>query len=252
MLILKYYGKTDPGKKSLKNEDSFVIGPNGIFCAVADGMGGAPAGDIASSLFCEASSSVFEGADTENLEDSLFRIRKAFSLANSRIIAHGIKYPSDEGLGCTAELLTFVQNSYVLGHIGDSRVYRLRNGRLLQLTTDHSFVQSQVEKGILRPEQARTHSLRHILSKALGVNMEPAFDVIEGTLEKKDLFLLCSDGLSDMVEDRRIEEILSKQTPHEISAEMLIKSANESGGNDNITVVLVSVEDVCSGPLNLQ
>ena len=244
MLILKYYGKTDFGKKRLKNEDSFVIGPNGIFYAVADGMGGAPAGDIASSLFCETSSSVFEGADTENLEDSLFRIRKTFSLANARIIAHGIKYPSDEGLGCTAELLTFVRNSYVLGHIGDSRVYRLRNGGLLQLTTDHSFVQSQVEKGILRPEQARTHSLRHILSKALGVNMVPAFDVIEGTLEKKDLFLLCSDGLSDMVEDRRMEEILSKQMPHEMSVEMLIESANESGGNDNITVVLVSVESL--------
>ena len=244
MLTLKYYGKTDFGKKRLINEDSFAIGPNGIFCAVADGMGGAPAGDIASSLFCETCSLIFEGAGTENLEDSLLRVHKAFTVANSRIFAHGMKNPGAGGLGCTAELLTFAQNSYVLGHIGDSRVYRLRDGRLFQLTIDHSFVQSQIEKGILREQQARTHSLRHMLLKALGVNMELDFDVIEGTLEKKDLFLLCSDGLSDMVEDSRMEEIFSKGMPHEISAEMLIESANESGGIDNITVVLISVEDL--------
>ena len=244
MLTLKYCGKTDPGKKRLINEDSFAIGPNGIFCAVADGMGGAPAGDIASSLFCETSSFIFEGAGTENLEDSLCRVHNVFSAANSRIIDHGMKYPRDEGLGCTAELITFAQNSYVLGHIGDSRVYRMRKGRLIQLTTDHSFVQYQVGNGILRAQQARTHSLRHVLLKALGINMEPAFDVIEGTLENKDLFLLCSDGLSDMVEDGRIEEILSKPIPCEIRAEMLIESANESGGNDNITVILVSIENL--------
>ena len=244
MLILEYCGKTDPGKKRLRNEDSFIIGPDGIFCAVADGMGGVPAGDTASRLFCETSSFVFEGAGTENFEDSLCRINKAFSIANSRILEHSMEYPEDEGLGCTAELITFTGNSYLLGHIGDSRIYRLRNGSLSQLTTDHSFVQSQVEKGILRPQQARTHSLRHILLKALGINSVPAFDVIEGMLEKKDLFMLCSDGLSGMVEDKHMEEILSKRISNEIKADMLIELANESGGNDNITVVLVSVEDL--------
>ena len=144
-------------------------------------------------------------------------------------------------MGTTAELLAFAEGGFVLGHLGDSRTYRLRDRVLRQLTADHSLVQEQLRQGLITPAQARTHSMRNVILRAVGMGDELALDLIRGPLLSGDLFLLCSDGLTDMVEDQAILAVLTQTDDLQVKAQRLVELAHMSGGRDNITVVLVEV-----------
>lgn len=242
MITIETAGLSDVGLHRANNEDAFVVMPEQHTVAVADGMGGAAAGEVASGLFVTA---VREGfSSTANAdEETLYQlVQQVFSAANEKMIEYVSKNPDATGMGCTAELLTFVEGRYIIGHVGDSRIYLFRNGKLRQLTKDHSFVQMQLDGGIITAEEARIHPKKNIVLRAVGMESDFSLDILRGNMFSRDLFLLCSDGLSDMVEDSAMARILAASHQLAQKAEMLIKSANEAGGRDNITVVLCQVK----------
>jgi protein phosphatase len=240
----------------------------GLF-SVADGMGGAAAGEIASKYFIETARTVFGiangthrdgGADgpdaaiSPEVADYESLVKKVFTEASRLIAEHAVQHPHDEGMGCTADLLVIHENDYVIGHVGDSRVYLLREGNLRQLTKDHSLVQLQVDSGTLTPEEARAHPKKNILLQVLGggtgraggsamnaSDTQVPFDVLRGKALEQDIFLLCSDGLTDMMEDAEIREILVSHKSLQHKVLKLIEKALAAGGRDNVTVVLCEV-----------
>jgi serine/threonine protein phosphatase PrpC len=236
-----FSGKTDIGLKRKKNEDAFVISPGLDFCLAADGMGGAAAGELASKIFAETSLEIFSGNTNRSEKNVLYRVQKSFSFANDKILEHVSQYPNHKGMGCTAELLAFSNEGFILGHIGDSRTYRLRNGRLEQLTEDHTLVQQQIEEGLIAPEKIKHHPLRNIILRAVGLKKEFTIDLLRGKTISEDLFLLCSDGLTDMVQDDQIQNILCADIDIHRKAGELVERAKVAGGKDNITVILVAI-----------
>jgi len=172
-------------------------------------MGGAAAGELASRIFVDTALEIFSKRTNHTEEEVLFLIQKAFSFANEKILEHATRNPDHKGMGCTAELLTFSDDGFALGHVGDSRTYRLRKGYLEQLTEDHTLVQQQLDEGLITPENVRTHPLRHVILRAIGLTHELSLDLIQGKLAPGDLFLLCSDGFTDMVPNDLIRDIMS-------------------------------------------
>ena len=236
-----YSGKTDVGLKRENNEDAFVLSPELSFCLVADGMGGAAAGEVASTIFAETAREIFSGNTDRSEKEIIHRVQKAFNFANQKIQKDVIRNPNHRGMGCTAELLAFSDEGFVLGHIGDSRTYRLRNRQLEQLTQDHTLVQQQIEEGLITPDRIKDHPLRNVIFRAVGISEELTLDLISGETFAEDIFLLCSDGLTDMVQDELIQNILCPEVDIHRKAEELIESAKIAGGEDNITVVLAAI-----------
>jgi len=245
-------GRTDVGLKRSNNEDAFIVKPELNFCLVADGMGGAAAGELASRFFAETALEVFLNNKDQANKDQANKdqadekkvpalVQKAFSLANKKILDHIKVDPSHQGMGCTAELMAFIDGGFFLGHIGDSRTYRFRNGELKQMTKDHSLVQNMVDKGMITQEQARTHSHRNVILRAVGIEKNISLDLIKGKTLPEDIYLLCSDGLTDMVEDTLIREVLLSNISLPQKVEGFIELAKLAGGSDNITVVLSRV-----------
>lgn len=236
-----FCGKTDIGLRRSNNEDAFIISPELGFCLAADGMGGAAAGELASKIFADTVLEIFADSTDQSEKEILYRVKKAFSFANEKILDDANQNPNHEGMGCTAELLAFFGDGFALGHVGDSRTYRFRNGQLRQLTQDHTLVQQQIEEGLISSENIRNHPLRNVILRALGQERELALDLLRGKILPGDLFLLCSDGLTDMVQDDQIQEILSSDIDIHRKADKLVESAKAAGGKDNITVVLVAI-----------
>lgn len=234
-------GKSDVGLKRSNNEDALLVKPDLGFFLVADGMGGAAAGEEASRILSDSTLEVFSNSAESTQEETISRIQRAFGLANERIQAHIHQYPQHKGMGCTAELLAFSGTNFVIGHIGDSRTYRLAEDGLRQLTKDHSLVQEQVDMGLITPVEARSHSMRNVISRAVGVEEDLALDIIRGKAIRGDLFLLCSDGLTDMVSDHIIQEVVLSNSSVEDKIAQLIDLAKAAGGLDNITVALVEM-----------
>jgi protein phosphatase len=241
MIKTVYFGKSEIGLKRPNNEDAFCVRPELGFYLVADGMGGAAAGELASRIFLETTTEVFSRTSGGSEKEALELVQRAFIFANQRILDHVEENPLQKGMGCTAELLTFFDGGFVLGHMGDSRTYRFRNGQLKQLTQDHSFVQDQIDQGLITPADARNHSLRHVILRAVGIEENLALDLIKGKTFTGDLFLLCSDGLTDMVNDTRIAVVLSSAITLPQKVEKLVELAKWAGGNDNITVVMSEI-----------
>ncbi|KPK61889.1 MAG: hypothetical protein AMS21_08690 [Gemmatimonas sp. SG8_38_2] len=240
-------GKTDVGKVRQGNEDSlFADQERGVFI-VADGMGGHVAGEVASQIVAEtvgpgvsrAIESGIRGADLER------RSLELIEEANQAIIERADNEPEKRGMGTTLTLLMVDdENGYIFNQVGDSRGYLLRDGTLSQITCDHTVVQQQVDRGALTPEQARDHPLSHILTRALGTDINVQADTYEGSIQPGDLFLLCSDGLSGMLTDAAIREIISRPVDDlQEVVDALIQAANAAGGMDNITAVLVRVAE---------
>lgn len=237
-------GKSDVGLKRTNNEDSFIASPELDFCLVADGMGGAAAGEKASRIFAETASEIFSNSnDRSSNDETLELIRIAFNFANKRILNHVKQNPDHKGMGCTAELMALSGNDFVIGHVGDSRTYRLRNGQFKQLTKDHSLVQHQIDNGLITQTEAKNHSMRNVILQAVGIKKNFTLDLIKGATLSGDLFLLCSDGLSDMVGDDLIQNLLLSDTASTLpqKAEKLIELAKKAGGSDNVTVVLLEI-----------
>lgn len=237
-----FAGKTDIGCKRSNNEDQYLINPDYDFCAAADGMGGAAAGEIASLIFTDTASEILADNFNRSKNEVLFRVKKAFINANEKIQAHIKKNPDHVGMGCTAELLALYEKSFILGHVGDSRTYLLRKGELKQITHDHTLVQQQVDAGIIPPGNIKTHPLRNIILRAIGHKKELELDIVRGNIFPDDLFLLCSDGLIDMISDEQIKDIICSDIDINEKAAELIECSKTAGGEDNITVVLVLVK----------
>ena len=238
-LKIQGIGKTDVGLKRTNNEDAFVVRPDLGFWAVADGMGGAAAGEVASRIFVETATEAF--ASNSTAETQMDRVKNAFTLANRRMLDHVALHPDHAGMGCTAEILAISGDDIFIGHIGDSRTYRLRNAELKQLSVDHSLVAEQIKQGLISEQDARGHAMRHVILRAVG-NKEPIeLDLLKGKGLPGDIFLLCSDGLTDMVDDAAIQKCLTQEESLQALADQLIELAKAAGGKDNITVVLVKL-----------
>ncbi len=241
-LIAASTGLSDPGRIRPNNEDSYLIREDlGLF-VLADGMGGAAAGEVASQIFVKTAEEVFlsghmKGAKYPEL------IKEAFQKAHLRIKEDTQRYPEHHGMGCTGEILAFEGAEYHLGHLGDSRTYLFYQEGLKQLTKDHTLVQEQVDMGLISKEEARTHKLRHVLSRAVGYEEHLQIDLLDGQLKPGSLFLMCSDGLTDELSDDEIQKILSQGSGLENLAARLVNEAKEKGGRDNITVILVRISE---------
>jgi len=231
-------GLTDTGRKRRRNEDAFVC--RAPLFAVADGMGGAQAGEVASRL---AAAAVSEAAPESSGEAAVAAL---VAEANRRVWQRSLEDMSHSGMGTTitVALADLASGTIAIGHVGDSRAYRIRDGALEQLTQDHSLVAELVRRGRLSPEEAETHPQRSVITRALGTEEEVQVDLFTVEALPGDLFLLCSDGLTTMVPD---EEILSLAVGShgalDAAAQALVVAANAAGGEDNVTVVAFEVEE---------
>lgn len=252
-MLIKHCACTDIGLRRPRNEDHYLVvdhpSPLGRLWAVADGMGGHPAGDLASRLVCEAlKESYFAPLSLkEQLLYRLYprallkRLERAVEKAQMRLLRYEETHPESEGFGTTLSALVLKGRYGFIAHVGDSRIYRLRRDNLTQLTTDDTLVQEMVEEGEMTEEEARTSRYRHILTQAMGGGYEKVacftIDVRPG-----DIFLLSTDGLHDLVPHRVIREILTDYPPPEV-CDLLVEAALARGGRDNVTVIVVWVGD---------
>jgi protein phosphatase len=229
--IIEEASLTDVGRQRHGNEDNFLHAPP--FFAVADGMGGAQAGEVASQLAVDTFSE--QQDESASPEEQLTAIAKA---ANRKIYEMAQQDSSRAGMGTTLIAVKVGNGEVHVGHVGDSRLYRFRDDALERLTNDHSLVEELVRQGKLTPEEAETHPQRSVITRALGP--EPDVEVETMTFAGKDgdVYLLCSDGLSGMVPDELLEQILRRRSSLEGAAQQLIDAANENGGRDNITAVM--------------
>ncbi len=236
MIVGRAAGQTDTGRKRRRNEDAFVCDPP-LF-AIADGMGGAQAGELASRL---AAAAIEEAAAAVSDKEGVVGVVRT---ANARIFQRSLQDPGVAGMGTTATVALVDERAGALSvaHVGDSRAYRFRDGTLEQLTTDHSLVGELVRSGRLTEDEAAVHPHRSVITRALGTEAEVDVDTLTVDLRPGDLVLLCSDGLSAMVRDDEIARLLGAADgdPHR-AAEALIGAANAAGGEDNVTVVLFEV-----------
>ena len=229
--IVDQVGRTDVGRQRSANEDALVLSPP--FFAVADGMGGAKAGEVASAIATE----VFQG-ESDSGEPAEAHLARILREANRRIYDLAVADEAHRGMGTTLTAAKVTGDDVSLGHVGDSRAYRFRDGELEQITRDHSLVAELERSGQITPEAAEHHPQRSIITRALGP--EPDVEVDTYTLRGRpgDLFLLCSDGLTSMISDDELSSIVGSATSVDEAADSLVRAANQSGGKDNITVVM--------------
>ena len=233
--VLRYIARSDRGLVRSNNEDSVYAGAR--LLALADGMGGHAAGEVASQLVIEALRPL---DDDEPGGDLLSALERATAEGNSAIATQVVKQPELEGMGTTLTAILFAGNRIGLCHVGDSRGYLYRDGQLSQITRDDTFVQSLVDEGRITAEQAHTHPQRSLIMRALtGQEVEPTLIMREA--RPGDRYLLCSDGLSDVVSDETLADTLGSIEDHRACADRLIELALRSGGPDNVTVVVADV-----------
>jgi protein phosphatase len=238
--VIEYAQRTDTGRQRPANEDSFVA--RAPLFAVADGMGGAQAGEVASQMAVEV---LHEGLGVGTDGTVAERLRDQVLEANSRIHQRAQSDSRNAGMGTTLTAAYVDERRLVVVHVGDSRLYRLRDGVLERLTRDHSLVEELVRQGRLTPEEAEQHPQRSIITRALGPESEVAVDSEVLRVQDGDLFMVCSDGLTAMLSDERIAGFLlageEQDSPLEHRVDALVDAANEAGGRDNITVLLFRV-----------
>ena len=237
-------GRSDVGVIRAGNEDNYIVVPErGIF-VVADGMGGHAAGEVASEMAVDYMTRELGSLGNSGDEQVADRMRAAIRAANAAIFQRTLTEIDKRGMGTTVTGLVLYAARFLVGQVGDSRAYLLRDGALTQITKDHSYVQEQVDAGYLTPEQARTHPYSNVITRCVGANSEVVPDVYAGAVKPRDLFLLASDGLTGMLDDPELAKVLlADRTPHE-KVDELINEANRHGGLDNITAILVRVDSV--------
>ncbi len=232
-------GLTDPGRVRDGNEDSIGVQPELGLAVLADGMGGHQAGEVASSIAVERVMHHLQDALAGNPSDAGQAIQEAIKAANSAIHDTARSRSDYLGMGSTIVVTVFRGDHIWIGHVGDSRLYRFRAGRVEQLTQDHSVVQELVNRGLFTLEEARRTVAKNLVTRALGVEPVITPDIGEQTVQPGDVYLLCSDGLSEVVTDDEMAALLADTKPGlEIVARQLVNLANERGGPDNISVIL--------------
>ena len=231
MPVGAYAVASDTGRRRRRNEDNYVVTPP-LF-AVADGMGGAQAGEVASRL----AASAVEGGDSNGLS-GLERVDALIQEANRRIYDRASTDPTASGMGTTMTVALVQGMTVAIGHVGDSRAYLVRDGKLEQLTEDHSLVNELLKSGKLSEEEAQVHPQRSVITRAVGTDPDVDVDGFTIEAEEGDIFLICSDGLTDMVEDEEILELVAESRDDlDNAVKALVAAANRGGGEDNITAV---------------
>ena len=225
--------RTDIGKLRKQNEDAAWFDEARAVFAVADGMGGHLAGEVASRMAIEA----VQRMARENERPGIAALREAVACAHETILAHAQDHIECAGMGTTLSVLWLGENYAYIAHVGDSRIYRLREGSLTQITQDHSLVEELVRAGLITREQARTHPRRNIITRALGTHGENEPDLLVTDVQDSDVFLLCTDGITGMVPDDEIERTL-RDCGIEAAADRLLALALDAGGRDNVTLIL--------------
>jgi PPM family protein phosphatase len=253
-ITIEIQAAVDPGRSRSNNEDSVATDDGVALAVLADGMGGYNAGEVASNMATsfirtelgrwlrEASS---QASDAE--------VRRAMDIcvdnANRAIYNAANSNPQYAGMGTTLVVAVFRDDRVLLGHVGDSRCYRLRAGKLQQITRDHSLLQEQIDAGLITPEQAAFSANKNLVTRAVGVEDSVLLETHQHEVQAGDLYLMCSDGLSDMLDDAGIAQVLQTHDSLETGTRALIDAANDAGGKDNISVILVRASGGASAPV---
>lgn len=242
-MIFEYFAQTDPGLIRENNEDSVALDPENQVVVLADGMGGYNAGEVASAMAttfikAELGRWMSEGGNEANARELKRAMEICIDNANRSIFNAANSHAQYTGMGTTLVMGVFQGTRTLIGHVGDSRCYRLRGDSFHQITRDHSLLQEQIDAGLISPEQAQYATHKNLVTRALGVEDTVLLEVNEFRVEDGDLYLFCSDGLSDMLPDNRIAAILVGAGTLEEKANALVDGANSSGGRDNISVIL--------------
>jgi serine/threonine protein phosphatase PrpC len=246
-------GLSDVGRVRTNNEDSFRIVEALNLFILSDGMGGEAHGEVASAMAVDAINKYCESEKEDsgatvleevpaNISSQTRKLKNAVAQANFQIFQSAQKNPEQRGMGATITTLWLKDTLMSIAHVGDSRAYLLRNGNLQQLTNDHSLVAEQVRRGLITPQQAEESEMQSVLLRALGAHPEVEIDTDEVEIIPRDVLLLCSDGLTRMVTEPEIAGALQAETVPSAAAERLIALANENGGIDNVTVIVVRFE----------
>jgi PPM family protein phosphatase len=238
--------RTDVGIVRSGNEDNYLmLAENGIFI-VADGMGGHAAGEVASEMAVRITSQNIGSLRGLSDEEAGERVRTAIRTANDAIFERTLSEHDKRGMGTTATVLVLLPGRYLIGQVGDSRAYLVRDAQIHQLTKDHSYVQEQVDAGLLTPDQARVHPYSNVITRCVGAGIDVIPDIYFGSLEKGDVLLLASDGLTGMLEDEQLTRILSSGGEPQVWVDHMVSEANRRGGLDNITAIAIRIDSVDS------
>jgi serine/threonine protein phosphatase PrpC len=240
---VEFHSVTDTGRARSNNEDSVAVDGSAALAVLADGMGGYNAGEVASGMatsFIRSELGRWLQEASANAADA--DVRRAMDIcvdnANRAIFNAANSNPQYAGMGTTLVVAVFRDTRLLLGHVGDSRAYRLRGGRLLQLTRDHSLLQEQIDAGLITAEQAAFSTNKNLVTRAVGVEDTVLLETHLHEVQPGDLYLMCSDGLSDMLDDATLGQLLQGDESLEDAASALVEAANEAGGKDNIAVIL--------------
>jgi PPM family protein phosphatase len=243
-MTIELFAAVDPGRARSNNEDSVATDDGVSLAVLADGMGGYNAGEVASNMatsFIHTELGRWLREASAQATDS--EVRRAMDIcvdnANRAIFNAANSNPQYAGMGTTLVVSVFRENRLLVGHVGDSRAYRLRSGRMLQITRDHSLLQEQIDAGLITPEQASFSANKNLVTRAVGVEDTVLLETHQHEVLPGDLYLMCSDGLSDMLDDASIAQLLQANDSLEQTARALIDAANDAGGKDNISVILV-------------
>jgi PPM family protein phosphatase len=237
---LRVVTRSDVGRVRARNEDSLAVLAEWNWLVLSDGMGGYRGGDVASRLAVEAlsESSCRFGGSAREAASALEVLKGAIEEANALILRTAAGRPELAGMGATVVAAIFLPGRLVVGHVGDSRLYRLRRGELLQLTRDHTLLQEQLDRGIITAEAARLSPVRGMLTRALGVDATVQPDLASYPALSGDTYLMCSDGVTDMIADEEIMELMADAADLQGAAERVVDLANDRGGRDNISLIL--------------
>lgn len=245
-------GITDVGLKRGHNEDNYLINEELSLFVVADGMGGHAGGEYASAIAVNTVEEIVtsmntdldDPADTDDpVEITRHKLSHAIRLAGRRIYEKAREQPEYHGMGTTAVVLLVDRGNAYVAHVGDSRLYMVREGAIEQVTEDHSLIAEKIRHGLLTPEEAKNHRMRNVITRSLGYQEDVEVDLQVRAVRRGDQYLLCSDGLSGLVEDEEMQELVTQFGPQE-AARRLTELACERGGEDNITTIIARVEEV--------
>jgi len=237
-LHIEYCSRSDQGRVRTSNEDSCVANIKSKIFLVADGMGGHAAGEIASQIAASAVEAVLSTGEPDLNMEAL--LQAAVKTANTRVYETQKLKPECRGMGSTLTALTFQDNRYYVAQVGDSRAYLFRDGSLIQLTRDHSLVWPLFEGGVITKDDIARHPQKNLITRSIGTHSEVEADMQSGAALEGDIFLLCSDGLTDVLSDQDILHILSSgERSVRGICDALVSAANSGGGPDNVTVVII-------------
>ena len=250
--VLEIVTRSDPGSVRTNNEDAVMANPQRGFVVLADGMGGYNAGEVASGMATALLGTELEKAflarepssmDASGKSWAHVAVETEMARVNATIYQAALSQPQYAGMGTTLVVAVFHDNRVTVGHIGDSRLYRWRGEEFSQITRDHSLLQEQIDSGLITPEQARFSQNKNLVTRAVGIDPEVQAEIHDHDVLPGDIYLFCSDGLNDMVDDEELAMTLGALSANlDLCATQLIQMANDNGGRDNVSVILVRVK----------